>query len=241
MSFVFSNIPICGKDTIEQYIMTLIAGGDLGYREKLSSLADPSQPFSPPSDDSILLWRHLAISHLLLASRAAADGGLPARTAADLISCYRQEISDAAHIDQLNRIYDRMIDDFVYRVHSHRQASALSAPIRQCMSYIDSRYDQKLTADLIASRVGYSSSHLSRRFREELGLSLTEYILKVRMEHAIRLLRLSQLSIADICKAVGFHSQSHFSRQFRKYTGTAPGLFRTTGYLPPRSSFERSR
>ena len=74
MSFVFSNIPICGKDTIEQYIMTLIAGGDLGYREKLSSLADPSQPFSPPSDDSILLWRHLAISHLLLASRAAADG-----------------------------------------------------------------------------------------------------------------------------------------------------------------------
>ncbi len=232
MFFLLSNIPNFDSDIIERHVMRLITEGNLSYQKEISFLSSHFHPKAPDVSCPMPLWRHYAMSQVILASHASMEGGLSARTAAELTARYRQAIFNAVNMDQLNRIYDSMINDFIHSVHACRHPSALSAPIRQCINYIDSHFDQRLTIELIASKAGYSSPYLARKFRKELGLPLTEYILKIRMDHAIRLLRQSQLSIASISEAVGFHSQSHFSRQFHKYTGTAPGVFRITGRLP---------
>ena len=71
---------------------------------------------------------------------------------------------------------------------------------------------EKLAKELFLSR-----PYLSRRFKEETGESLTDFILKEKTEEAKRLLRYSGKSLTAIGNYLGFSSQSHFARVFKKY------------------------
>lgn len=71
---------------------------------------------------------------------------------------------------------------------------------------------EKLAKELFLSR-----PYLSRRFKEETGESLTDFILKEKTEEAKRLLRYSDKSLTAIGNYLGFSSQSHFARVFKKY------------------------
>ena len=71
-----------------------------------------------------------------------------------------------------------------------------------------------------------SRAHLSRRFRVESGETLTDFILKEKTEEAKRLLRYSDKSLTAIGMYLGFSSQSHFSRVFRRYASLTPGDYR---------------
>ena len=71
-----------------------------------------------------------------------------------------------------------------------------------------------------------SESHLSRAIHHETGVTLQEYVVKVRIERASNLLRYSEESISTIGDYVGFPSQSYFGAVFRKFTGLTPRAFR---------------
>ena len=68
--------------------------------------------------------------------------------------------------------------------------------------------------------------YLSAKFSREAGISLTDFILKQKTEEAKRLLRCSDKSAAAISSYLGFSSQSHVSRVFRKYSGKTPAEYR---------------
>jgi AraC-like DNA-binding protein len=78
----------------------------------------------------------------------------------------------------------------------------------------------------IVSKKHLSRPYLSRKFIEETGESLTNFILKEKTEEAKRLLRYSDKTLTAISNYLGFSSQSHFSRVFKKFTGSAPGEYR---------------
>ena len=78
----------------------------------------------------------------------------------------------------------------------------------------------------IAKELYLSRPYLSRKFIEETGISLTDYILNEKTEEAKRLLRYSDKSLTAISGYLGFSSQSHFSRVFKKYSGSTPGEYR---------------
>lgn len=69
----------------------------------------------------------------------------------------------------------------------------------------------------LAKELFLSCPYLSRRFKEETGESLTDFILKEKTEEAKRLLRYSDKSLTAIGNYLGFSSQSHFARVFKKY------------------------
>ncbi len=68
--------------------------------------------------------------------------------------------------------------------------------------------------------------YLSRRFKEETGETLTDFILKEKTEEAKRLLRYSDKPLTAIGAYLGFSSASHFSRVFKAYVGTTPREYR---------------
>jgi AraC-like DNA-binding protein len=68
--------------------------------------------------------------------------------------------------------------------------------------------------------------YLSRKFIEETGENLTDFILKEKTEEGKRLLRYSDKSLTAISNYLGFSSQSHFSRVFKKYAEITPGEYR---------------
>ena len=94
------------------------------------------------------------------------------------------------------------------------------------MEYINLNYYHKIDVDSICRYVNYSRYYFSRRFKEMQGLSITEYINKVRLDRAVYLLSHTDLNILQVAKSVGFEDPYYFSRRFKSYTGITPSAFR---------------
>jgi AraC family transcriptional regulator, dual regulator of chb operon len=76
------------------------------------------------------------------------------------------------------------------------------------------------------SHTNYSKTHLCRLFKEHMGVSLGEYLQKVKISNARDLLVNSDMSLSELCDIIGHSSLSHFSSIFKKTYGMAPGKYR---------------
>lgn len=98
--------------------------------------------------------------------------------------------------------------------------------IHQVMNAVQARPEVDHTLDSLAAQAGLSPSHFSRMFRRATGVSPHQYVLRARLERAQTLLASRELSIAQVAGALGFATQSHFTRAFRNYCGQTPSLWR---------------
>jgi len=111
--------------------------------------------------------------------------------------------------------------------HSTRVLNGLShVKLVALKEYFRENLDQDICLAQMASIVGLSPKHLCRCFKHVVGQSPYQYLLKLRMEEAKRLLRKSDQSITQIGLATGFSAVRHFSTTFRKVTGQSPSQFR---------------
>ena len=78
----------------------------------------------------------------------------------------------------------------------------------------------------MAAKVGMSVSHFSNLFRRQFGVSPHRYVLHCRLQHATKILLMSELSIADVVYESGFADQAHLSRHFRGAFDVSPLQFR---------------
>ncbi len=104
----------------------------------------------------------------------------------------------------------------------------LSRPIQRAMGLIQQRYWDQLSLADLASQVGMSKHRLSHRFREVLGVTFREYLLKVRLERAKVLLAAGHLSITEVAHDVGFGDLPRFDKMFKRYTGFTPSAYRSS-------------
>ena len=85
---------------------------------------------------------------------------------------------------------------------------------------------EKLTTQFLASRAGYTEYYFSRKFKQEMGSSISKYIHQERIKKAKILLSTTNMSIIDISNELGFSSRSFFSDTFQKVTGETPAGYR---------------
>ncbi|MBQ9760419.1 MAG: helix-turn-helix domain-containing protein [Clostridia bacterium] len=95
-------------------------------------------------------------------------------------------------------------------------------------TYIDDNLGSDLTLPTLAGKCFYNPSYFSRVFKDRFEMSLTEYINRRRIEHALRLLEETTLSGEEIAARAGFSSKSSFYRVFTKHTGCSPSEYRQT-------------
>ena len=74
--------------------------------------------------------------------------------------------------------------------------------------------------------IGFSRGYLTTAFKRVYGISVQEYLLRVRMQKAKELLKATELQIQEIGERVGYEDQLNFSRIFRKYEGISPSEYR---------------
>ena len=106
------------------------------------------------------------------------------------------------------------------------ETSRATVVMKSLTQYIDSHLREDLTLAALADYVHFNPSYLSRLFKQEMGVNLSEYILSRRIEQAKRLLRDSQKKVGDIAAEVGYRSLHSFSRLFRNVTGQSPQDYR---------------
>ncbi len=100
------------------------------------------------------------------------------------------------------------------------------AVVGRARSFMDSHYNERLLVGQIARGVNVGARYLSRKFKQATGMSLIQYLGRVRVEKAKRLLGDLTLRIDTIALDVGFQSLSQFNRTFRQVTRHAPNELR---------------
>ncbi|MCW2556393.1 MAG: transcriptional regulator, AraC family [Mycobacterium sp.] len=103
---------------------------------------------------------------------------------------------------------------------------------------MDREYAQPLDVEALARGVNMSAGHLSRQFKLAYGESPYSYLMTRRIERAMALLRLGELSVTEICFAVGCSSLGTFSTRFTELVGVPPSTYRSqatgeTAGIPP--------
>ena len=98
--------------------------------------------------------------------------------------------------------------------------------VSDIIDYIDTHISEKLTLSDISAACFYNPSYFSRRFKAYYGKNLTTYIREKRLSEAGRLLRESDLTIAEIANAVGIRDKAQFYRDFRAEYACTPDEFR---------------
>ncbi len=100
------------------------------------------------------------------------------------------------------------------------------ALLRRVRDRIDREYAQPLDVEALARGVNMSAGHLSRQFRRAYGESPYAYLMTRRIERAMALLRLGNLSVTEVCFAVGCSSLGTFSSRFTELVGVPPSVYR---------------
>lgn len=98
--------------------------------------------------------------------------------------------------------------------------------LRRVRDRIDRDYAQPLNVEQLASWAHVSPGHLSREFRRAFGESPYSYVMTRRIERAMALLRSSDMSVTDVCFAVGCSSLGTFSTRFSELVGLSPSDYR---------------
>ena len=98
--------------------------------------------------------------------------------------------------------------------------------LRRVRDRIDREFEQPLNVEDLARGVGMSAGHLSRRFRLAYGESPYSYLMTRRIERAMALLREGELSVTEVCFAVGCSSLGTFSTRFTELVGIPPSVYR---------------
>jgi AraC-like DNA-binding protein len=112
------------------------------------------------------------------------------------------------------------------------------ALLRRVRDRIDRDYAQPLDVEALARGVHMSAGHLSREFQRAYGESPYSYLMTRRIERAMALLRSGELSVTEVCFAVGCSSLGTFSTRFTELVGVPPSTYRrqsvhATAGMPP--------
>ncbi|WP_436771357.1 helix-turn-helix transcriptional regulator [Yinghuangia sp. YIM S09857] len=98
--------------------------------------------------------------------------------------------------------------------------------LRRVRDRIDREYAQPLNVEALARGANMSAGHLSREFRQAYGESPYGYLMTRRIERAMALLRRGDMSVTDVCFAVGCQSLGTFSTRFAELVGMPPSAYR---------------
>ena len=161
-----------------------------------------------------------------LCARAATEGGCPKKETERLQRYYLRRVEETGTLTGLMQLNLEMLESFIDSVRKGRRYPGASPLVRNCYLYIEEHLTEELTLERIASEIGYAPYYLSRKFYEETGLRLWEYIREERLGYAQVWLETSNKSIQQICEELHFGGRSYFSRAFKKKTGLSPAEYR---------------
>lgn len=134
---------------------------------------------------------------------------------------------DAIHtLSGVASLHSRMVLDFAGKMRLLQKNTSTSKAVTDCIDYVYAHLTERITIDDLAEHVSLSASYLSRLFKQEIGISVSDYIREKKLDRAQNLLRYTDQSFAEIANILSFSSQSHFIQAFKNHTGMTPKKYR---------------
>ena len=179
--------------------------------------------FSHSYDFPIIKARIIEL--VVILSRAIIDAGANMDEVMALSAKYLGDIDRFTTFEEMNVWLTGIVHKFIDYSFT-LPAVKHSSIVYKITEYINANYSKRITLDDVAKEVYLSRSYISTVFKEEMGISLTEYIRDVRIEKSKLLLLDNKIRIIDISGLCGFEDQSYFTKVFHKAVGVTPKKFR---------------
>ncbi len=216
----------CGIWESEQMLFNLIREGNIDYKEALKQTSFLSGGIKFEMGDSMRQAQNKLLVFLTMCSRTAIEGGVSPSISYTLFDYYAQKNEDAKTISEIPFLYYTILKDYIQRIQQAKRNATISKTVQSCCDYINIHITEKISINFIAKRAGYTKYYFSRKFKQEKGCSINEYINQVKIRHAKLLLSSTKMSIQEISYELSYSSCNYFSNTFQKITGYSPGAFR---------------
>lgn len=178
------------------------------------------------SDNSLRNLKYHLIITVAFITRYCIEGGMEMETAYNLSDIYIRDIDTCRSEEEIHQLHKKLVDDYVQRMHITHKTNRYPKSIVICLDYIYDNLHTKITLETLADITNLSATYLSKLFHKEVGMTVSGYITKKRMEAAENMLKFSDYSCIEISNYLCFSSESHFIQVFRKHTGYTPKCYR---------------
>lgn len=135
----------------------------------------------------------------------------------------REYVDRATGYAEMLRCY--LIQALVRAVRACEEFSSNNA-VTAVMKYLKEHYAEPLSLSTLSQLAGYTPQYLSSLFRHDAGISIQEFLQRLRIEEACKLLVQTTLPTVEIAAAVGYQDTRHFSKLFRRFQGISPKEYR---------------
>ena len=209
---------------VEEALTHIVRKGDTVALKRWLSSA-PAVHGGTLAGDQLRQVRNLFIVTVTLVSRAAIRGGMHADDAFSLSDAYIQRAELLTDHNSLLNLQYHMLLEFTGQVEKLHRSETVTKLSLDVANYVRHHLSETISVEKMAEAFYLSRPYLSAKFKKETGQTLTDYILNEKTDEAKRLIRYTDKSLPAISAYLGFSSQSHFIRVFRKYAGITPGEY----------------
>lgn len=210
---------------VEQQLLDIVRRGDTLRLQEWAANAPAVRP-GKVATNMLRQQKNTFIISATLVSRAAIRGGMDLDDALRLSDSYIQKCERLTSFEQITNLQYHMVAQYTQAVEELRYNRNQSELVRNVASYIRHHLSDAIKTEDISTSLFMSRSHLSTRFKSETGMNLTEYIHYIKISEAKHLLKHTDKNLLLISNYLGYSSQSHFTRSFKKMTGMSPIEYR---------------
>lgn len=176
--------------------------------------------------DMLRHMRSIAAVVVTLASRSAIEGGLLPEIAFSMSDAYIQQANEINNIGEIGTLIRMAEEEYCRAVHNLKVSGTQNPLIVKCKELIVQQIHFKISIKSLAEKLQINADYLSQLFMKEEGVNLSDYIACEKVRVAKKQLAYTDDSYVKISSSLGFSSQSHFGRIFKKWAGMTPKQYR---------------
>lgn len=173
------------------------------------------------SSNSVRQFKYWAVATVSVATHYAILGGMDETDAFNLSDEYIRHIDSTNSMEELLPYLLDKATDLAYGVYNAKANLAFSAAVRRCLHYIHVHLHEKITVEDLCGECNLTRGYLSKLFKEELHLTIHEYITREKIKAATIMLG-DGISLSEISYKLSFCSESHFIKTYKRLTGKTP-------------------
>ena len=208
----------------ENELMEAVAKGQIHKADLLFS-GFTTISFEQRVADPLRNAKNYCIIMNTLLRKAAEQGGVHPVYLDNLSSNCASKIEQLQYMETVPKLMGDMFREYCQMVRKHSTKN-YSAPIQKALLYIEAHLAENLSLQTLADILSISPGYLSTLFRKETGQTLTDYINRKRIRHAMQLLKNTRLQVQTIAQHCGIMDVQYFSKIFKKVTDMTPKQYR---------------
>lgn len=139
-----------------------------------------------------------------------------------------ENVKEEVHFTCIQELEEALdwLADLAFKAEKQALPENISAPVKMAAEYAANHYREDMGLGEAAEAAGVNSSYLSYLFSQEMGTGFANYLLKLRLDHAKKLLRESNMKMWQVAEESGFNDYHYFSKVFKKAEGMSPANYR---------------